>query len=64
MSNMVRNEYNRITLNFNNTYCIMPGKLELNTGLAFTSSTMYNNNPGQSSAIYPYQQFADAQGNA
>ncbi|HXB91234.1 MAG TPA: TonB-dependent receptor plug domain-containing protein, partial [Puia sp.] len=64
MSNLVRNEYNRITLNGNNTYCLVPGKLDLNTGLAFTSSTTYNNNPGQSNAIYPYQQLADGHGNS
>ncbi|HEY4060686.1 MAG TPA: SusC/RagA family TonB-linked outer membrane protein [Puia sp.] len=64
LSNLVRNEYNRITLNGNNTYCLVPQKLEISTGLSFTSSKMYNNNSGTISTIYPYSRLADANGNA
>ena len=63
LGNMVRNEYDRITLNGNNTYCLVPGKLELNSGLAFTASTTYDNNNGIYS-IYPYSKLASANGNA
>lgn len=64
ISNLVRNEYDRVTLTGNNSYQIVPTKLELTTGVAFTSSTTYLNNQGPGSyASYPYAQLADAQGN-
>ena len=63
LSNLVRNKYDRVTLTGNNSYNLIPGKLELNTGLAFTASTSYLNNPGVSVATYPYEQLANAQGN-
>jgi hypothetical protein len=64
LSNLVRNQYNRITLNGNNTYCLVPGKLELNTGLAFTASNTDANNFGGINSRYPYLKLADANGNA
>ncbi len=63
-SNETRDLYNRVTLTGNNTYQLVPGKLELSTGLAFTASTTYLNNPGGGSGVnYPYAQLADALGN-
>jgi TonB-linked SusC/RagA family outer membrane protein len=64
VQNLVRNSYDRITLNGNNTYNILPKKLELNTNFAFTASTTYNNNSGGPGFVYPYIKMADAQGNA
>ncbi len=64
LSTLVRNEYNRITLNANNIYQLFPDKLEFTTGFAFTSSNTYNNNSGINGAFYPYAQVADAKGNA
>ena len=63
ISNSVRNQYDRVTLMGNNTHQIVPGKLELSTGLGFASSTTYFNNPGGSGVFYPYVPLADAHGN-
>ena len=62
-SNEVCDLYSRVTLTGNNTYQLVPRKLELSTGLAFTASSTYINNPGGSAVTYPYAQLADAQGN-
>ena len=64
LANLVRDGYNRLTLNGNNTYNLLPGKLEFSTGLAFTNSTTQNNNSSTISVLYPYLKLADAQGNA
>ncbi|HWK03373.1 MAG TPA: SusC/RagA family TonB-linked outer membrane protein [Puia sp.] len=64
LANLVRNGYSRVTLNANNTYNLLPEKLELSTGLSFTSSTTQNNNNSAIIVTYPYLKLADAQGNA
>jgi TonB-linked SusC/RagA family outer membrane protein len=64
VSNLVRNQYNRLTLNGSNTWNIIPKKLELSTDFTFVSSSVQNNNIGASNAIYPYQKLADANDNA
>jgi TonB-dependent starch-binding outer membrane protein SusC len=64
VSNLVNDLYNRITLTGNNTYEVLPGKLELSTGLGFTASTTYLSNTGATLVNYPYAQLADAQGRA
>jgi len=64
LANLVRDGYSRVTLNGNNTYSLVPQKLELSTGLFFTASTTQNNNSGSINAVYPYLKLADAQGNA
>jgi TonB-linked SusC/RagA family outer membrane protein len=63
LSNMVRNEYDRVTLNGNNTYYLLQGKLEFSTGFTFTASNTTNNNIGATGVVYPYAQVADARGN-
>lgn len=62
LSNLNRNEYDRVTINGNNTYYLLHGKLEVNTDLAFTASTVVNDNPGVTGVPYPYAQVADAHG--
>lgn len=64
LSNLVRNQYSRITFAGSNTWSIVPKRLELSTDFALTSSRQPNNNIGFTSALYPYQKLADAQGNA
>ena len=64
LANLVRNEYDRVTLTGKNSYQVIPSKLELTTGFAFTASATYLNNPAGSDENYPYAQLADAQGNA
>jgi TonB-linked SusC/RagA family outer membrane protein len=53
-TNLVRNHYERITLNANNTYLLMKDKLELNAGVAFAQSTTAENNSGTSNNQYAY----------
>ncbi len=38
ISGMTRNDYDRVTLDGNNTYFLLPKKMDLTTGFAFTSS--------------------------
>lgn len=63
LSNLVRNEYDRVTLNATNAYRLVPGKLELITSFAFTSSRTYDNNTFGTGTNYPYTKLADANGN-
>ena len=62
LSNLDRNEYDRVTINGNNTYFLLNNKLELNTDLAFTASTTVNDNSGITGVNYPYAQVADTHG--
>jgi TonB-linked SusC/RagA family outer membrane protein len=61
-SNLDRNLYSRVTLFGNNTYLLLPGKLELSTGLAFSSGKAYLNNTGLINVNYPYARLADVNG--
>jgi TonB-linked SusC/RagA family outer membrane protein len=63
ISNLVRNQYDRVTLMGNNTHQLVPGKLELTTGFGFATSRTYYNNQGGSGVFWPYVPLADAQGN-
>jgi TonB-linked SusC/RagA family outer membrane protein len=63
LSNLDRNDYNRVTLNGNNTYYLLHDRLEINTDLVFTASTTVNDNPGGTPVNYPYWQVADVHGN-
>lgn len=62
-SNLVRNLYKRVTLFGNNTYLLIPDRLELSTGLSFSSSKSYLNNIASAVVNYPYARLADANGN-
>jgi len=64
LTNLTHNDYNRITLLGNNSYALVPTKLELTTSLIFSGSTTYLNNTENYGVNYPYAQLADAQGNA
>ena len=64
LTNLTRNDYDRITLLGNNSYLLIPRKLELITSLVFAGSTTYLNNPNGNIVNYPYLQVADARGNA
>jgi TonB-linked SusC/RagA family outer membrane protein len=64
LSNTVGNEYNRITLNANNTYAWFDRKLELTTGIIFSASTVQNSNYGQINIKYPYEQLIGANNTA
>lgn len=64
LSNLKRNDYNRVTLTANNTVLWFKKAFELNTGIIFTETNQHNNNIGNISLTYPYLKLADAQGNA
>lgn len=62
LNNTVGNEYNRITLNANNSYAWLNRKLELTTGVIFSASTTQNNNYGQADIRYPYENLVGING--
>lgn len=64
LANLVRNEYDRITLTANNSFSWLKKKLELNTGIIYTESQDRNNNRETGSIPYPYSKLVDDQGNA
>ncbi len=63
LSNQVGNQYDRITLNANNTYAWWDRKLELTTGIIFSTSQVRNTD-GNLSINYPYAQLAGENGQA
>lgn len=64
LANLVRNDYDRITLTANNSFSGFKKKLELNTGVIYTESRDKNNNRESSNIIYPYLDLVDDFGNA
>ncbi|THU40848.1 SusC/RagA family TonB-linked outer membrane protein [Niastella caeni] len=64
LDNLVRNQYNRITLTANNSFSWLKKKLELNTGIIFTESNLKNNNTQLPNLIYPYLDLVDENGYA
>lgn len=69
ISNLVRNDYSRVTLNENTSYEPVRN-LNLSIGIHYATNKLDNNNPGYAgitsngSAIYPYAAFAGPNGNA
>jgi TonB-linked SusC/RagA family outer membrane protein len=72
LSNLVRNGYQRATINASNTYSFLDHKLELTTGINFTNSWQQANNQGidqiglqagNGQVFYPYASIADNNGN-
>lgn len=70
--NLVRNGYQRLTLDANNTYSFIHHKLELTTAIIITDSWQQLNNAGidnigltsgNGTNLYPYAQLADQSGN-
>lgn len=66
LDNLVRNQYDRITLTANNSFSWLKKKLEVNTGIIYTESRSKNNNSGFNSPalFYPYLDLVDENGNA
>ena len=64
LANLVRNEYDRITLTANNSFSWLKKKLELNTGIIYTETQERNNNKEIGNIIYPYTDLVDEYGNA
>jgi len=64
LGNLVRNGYNRITVDASNSYMFIPRTLEVDVNMAFTSSVTYNNNTGAILPRQPYLRLTDGQGNA
>jgi TonB-linked SusC/RagA family outer membrane protein len=71
LSNLVRNGYDRVSLNASNTYSLLHKKLQLTTGLLLTQSNTQSNNNNYNSSYsavtntpyYPYARLADQNGN-
>ncbi|WP_162842828.1 SusC/RagA family TonB-linked outer membrane protein [Mucilaginibacter pineti] len=71
LNNLIRNGYDRVTLNGTNTFGFIKNKLELTIGVYFTQSktllnnTLYNSsyNAITATPYYPYANLADANGN-
>jgi TonB-linked SusC/RagA family outer membrane protein len=64
LDNLVRNQYDRITLTANNSFSWLKKKLEFNTGIIYTESRAKNNNGELGYLIYPYLDLVDDEGNA
>jgi len=64
VSSLVRNQYNRVTINGSNTWSIVPKKLELSTDISYVNSVGWNNNNATLNVSYPYMKLADASGDA
>jgi TonB-linked SusC/RagA family outer membrane protein len=64
LDNLVRNQFDRITLTANNSFSWLKKKLELNTGIIYTESRARNNNTESSNILYPYSDLVDDFGNA
>ncbi len=63
LDNLVRNQFDRLTLTANNSFSWLKKKLELNTGIIYTESRARNNNTESSNIIYPYSDLVDDLGN-
>jgi TonB-linked SusC/RagA family outer membrane protein len=64
LDNLVRNQFDRITLTANNSFSWLKKKLEFNTGIIYTESKSRNNNKELINIIYPYLDLVDDFGNA
>jgi TonB-linked SusC/RagA family outer membrane protein len=63
LTNLVRNQYDRVTLTGNSTYVLIPKRLEFSSGFNYVASrNSENNNPVTLS--YPYIRLADPNGSA
>lgn len=67
---LVGNGYDRLTLNFNNTWTALQEKLNLNAGIYYSENWSRNNNEGPAAIIYgssyplyPYARLRDENGN-
>lgn len=68
--NLIQNGYQRFSLNANNTYRLLKGRLEINTSIWYTQSITSNPNTGisgvrssASSPLYPYARLIDNDSN-
>ncbi|EHQ25554.1 SusC/RagA family TonB-linked outer membrane protein [Mucilaginibacter paludis] len=62
LNSYVNNSYDRVSLNASNTYYFLKNKLEFFSNIIYTASTT-KSGPVVSNTLYPYDQFADANGN-
>jgi TonB-linked SusC/RagA family outer membrane protein len=68
--NLIRNGFQKLTVIANDTYSLIPGKLDLTTSFNLTKSVTTADNPGAGGiyttpamGLYPYARLADANGN-
>jgi TonB-linked SusC/RagA family outer membrane protein len=71
LDNLVRNGFDRLTLDATDTYAFLDRRLELSTGFNLVQGKTVLDNPGpgavvysaNTNSLYPYAQLADARGN-
>ncbi|MBO9200971.1 MULTISPECIES: SusC/RagA family TonB-linked outer membrane protein [Niastella] len=64
LANLIRNDYDRLTLTANNSFTWLKKKLEFNTGIIYTDTRVQNNNTGLPNLILPYLDLVNKDGNA
>lgn len=64
LDNLVRNEYDRITLTASNSFSWLKKKLDFNTGIIYTDAKTQINNRELAQILYPYADLVDDHGNA
>ncbi|TDQ73820.1 SusC/RagA family TonB-linked outer membrane protein [Sphingobacterium yanglingense] len=69
LNSLVRNDYERVTLNANNTVSLLKNKLDISTAVYYAQTKDRQNNTGSvtfglTPILYPYAQLVDQQGNA
>jgi len=64
LPNVVTNQYNRLTLNGNDSYSLLNNKLELTSNIVLTEQNNFSSGAASPGALgYPYEKLADANGN-
>jgi TonB-linked SusC/RagA family outer membrane protein len=63
LTNVTRNDFNRISINGSNTYTFLNKKLELSTVVYYNKNITYNNGITNIGSPYPYLQLKNTDGN-
>ncbi len=61
LNGTIANDYQRVTINGNNTYSLLKGKMEISTSLWYAQTN--SNAPSAINSTYPYARLADENGN-
>ena len=64
LTNITRNDFDRISINGSNTYTFLNKKLELATAIYYNKNITYNNGITNIGSPYPYLQLKNANGDA
>jgi TonB-linked SusC/RagA family outer membrane protein len=64
LTDVTRNDFNRVSISGSNTYTFLNKKLELSTAIYYNKNITYNNGITSIATPYPYLQLRNANGNA